>query len=209
MQLLICGSDLLRRCLACPGKRGYRQFWLAMKLTMILLTAFFLQVSATGLSQAITFKGKDVKLEKVFESIERQTRYAFFYNDEVLKKAPAITINLEKVSLQEALDQIFKDQPLKFAIKGKTIVVSEKQKPADIPGSAPPLLPPITVRGRIVNEKGEPTLATVAVKGTKKAVSTGLDGFFELKEVDEQAVLLITGIKSARKWNQRSFDHSS
>ena len=194
MQLLICGSYLLRQCLAGPGKRGYRQFWLAMKLTMILLTAFFLQVSATGLSQAITFKGKDVKLEKVFESIERQTGYMFFYNDEVLKKSPAVTIELKNVSLQDALDLLFKEQPLKFTIKGKTIVISEKQKPADVPEAVPPPLLPITVRGRIVNEKNEPTLATVAVKGTKKAVSTNLDGYFELKEVDEQAVLLVTGI---------------
>jgi TonB-dependent starch-binding outer membrane protein SusC len=145
MQLLICGSDLPRQSLAGPGKRGYRQFWLAMKLTTILLTAFFLQVSATGLSQAITFKGKDVKLEKVFESIERQTGYMFFYNDEVLKKAPAITIDLKNVSLQEALELLFKEQPLKFSIKGKTIVISEKPKPTNVPEAAPPPLPPIFV----------------------------------------------------------------
>ncbi len=43
------------------------------------LTVGFLNVSAKGLSQNITFSGKDISLETVFENPEQQTGYFIFY----------------------------------------------------------------------------------------------------------------------------------
>ncbi len=40
---------------------------LVMKLTILLLAVGFLNVSATGLSQEVTFSGKNVSLEKYFQ----------------------------------------------------------------------------------------------------------------------------------------------
>jgi TonB-dependent starch-binding outer membrane protein SusC len=66
------------------------------------------------------------------------------------------------------------------------------EKPA---GNAGAELPPITVRGRILNEKGEPVSAvTVAVKDTRKATTTNANGEFELKGVDDNATLVISHV---------------
>ena len=51
---------------------------LVVKLTIILLTVAALHVSAKGTSQTVTFSGKDVTLEKVFNVIKQQTDYVVF-----------------------------------------------------------------------------------------------------------------------------------
>lgn len=53
----------------------------------------------------------------------------------------------------------------------------------------------IDVKGKVVNEKGEPVEgATVLVKGTKKGTTTNGKGEFSLKGVDGNAVLVISGV---------------
>src|SRR5690606_37065529 len=56
--------------------------------------------------------------------------------------------------------------------------------------------PLINVTGRIVDTAGRPVSgASVQVKGTSgKGTATNADGYFELKELDENAVLVISGV---------------
>ncbi|HET6994454.1 MAG TPA: TonB-dependent receptor, partial [Chitinophagaceae bacterium] len=49
-------------------------------------------------------------------------------------------------------------------------------------------------RGRITNENGEPVQASIVVKGTQNGTSSNTDGYYELKNVDEKATLVITGV---------------
>lgn len=165
-----------------------------MKLTVILLTAVFLQASAIGYSQKITFSGKDVSLEKIFSVIEKQTGYVVFYNYSALKEAKTVTINAKDVALQEFLEDCFADQPFKYVIEGKTILIARKNPPQTTSEEKQAIPPPIDVHGRLVNENGEPVAATVTVKGTNNATATDADGNFLLKNVDENATLVITGV---------------
>jgi TonB-linked SusC/RagA family outer membrane protein len=52
----------------------------------------------------------------------------------------------------------------------------------------------IAVKGKIVNEDDKPVIATVAVKGTKMATGTDEKGYFILKNVLPNAVLVISGV---------------
>ena len=55
--------------------------------------------------------------------------------------------------------------------------------------------PPITVRGRIINDAGEPVQATVTVKGTgKAATSTNDNGEFAIVVGDLQDSLIISAV---------------
>ncbi len=54
---------------------------LVMKLTIFLLTAAFLNVSANGVSQTVTFSGQNAKLNEVFASVKKQTGFSFIYFD--------------------------------------------------------------------------------------------------------------------------------
>jgi len=129
----------------------------------------------------------------MFSAIETQTNYVFFYNYELLNDAKAVSIEVKDVSLQDALKLLFKNQPLDFVIKQQTVFITKKNS-TTVLNEELPLPPPIDIKGRVVNEKGEPVIVTVTVKGTKNATSTDVNGVFALKEVDENSTLVITGV---------------
>jgi TonB-linked SusC/RagA family outer membrane protein len=97
---------------------------LAMKLTILLLTIGFLHVSASGVSQTVTFSGRNVSLENVFASVKKQTGYVFFFSDAVAREAKPVSIQAVDMPLDEFLNTVLKDQPLKYTFQNKTIIIS-------------------------------------------------------------------------------------
>jgi TonB-dependent starch-binding outer membrane protein SusC len=59
------------------------------------------------------------------------------------------------------------------------------------------LVKTIDVQGQIVNEGGKAVIATISVKGTQKATGTDVEGYFILKGVPVNAVLVISGVNIA------------
>jgi type II secretory pathway component HofQ len=102
---------------------------LVMKLTLILLTVTFLQVSAATYAQKVTLKVKNATIKEVFEKIQAQTQYDFLYNADDLKLAGPLNINLKDTPLKQALDQCFNGQPLTYSIENTTILISKKPVP--------------------------------------------------------------------------------
>lgn len=178
-------------------KPKLHQTLLIMKLTALILLTACLQVSATGFSQKITISVKDAPLEKVFTSIEKQTDYNFLYNHELLKSGKLVSVHLKDATLQEALTACFKEQPFTFEIINKLVVVREKPKPvAHMTIEEPqPGDKIIDVRGRVLNEKGEPVEGvTVSVKGSSKTTITDKNGEFSLATVEQDAILVFTHV---------------
>lgn len=72
MNLLTCSKQARFVQQNCKKNTGMftTQIMKAMKLTFILLTASFLQLSATGLSQNVTISLKDAPVEKFFEKLK-------------------------------------------------------------------------------------------------------------------------------------------
>lgn len=164
-----------------------------MKLTALLLLAACLVASASGHSQNVTLTMKNAPVEKVFEAIKKQTGYDFVYKTDVLQQAGKVNIAVQNASLQQALEICFKNQPLTYKIFDSFIAVKAKDdKVALEEEKLTP--PPIDVKGRVVNESGEPIVATVTVKGTNTAVTTDENGFFVIKGVEENATLVVSGV---------------
>ena len=163
-----------------------------MKLTTLLIIVSILQVSATTFAQKITLSKKNAALTEVFTEIQQQTGYDFVFNASTLKDAQKVTIQVKNTELAEVLDRIFQDQPLQFTIENKMVVVSKKG-----PGLLDNLIArfqSIDVRGRVVDEKGEPLAgASISVKGGK-STSSNSNGEFYLAGVDEKATLIISFI---------------
>ncbi len=190
MQLISFGKPLLTR-----------QIWLVMKLTMILLTAAFLQVSASGNSQTVNFSGKEVSLKKVFTVIENQTNHVFFYDASLLREAKSVTINLKNVSLETALNEIFKDQPFGWVMENKTITIVKKQvtTPNTISFIFNEPLPLITIRGTVKDAEGNGIAGvSVVVKGTRKGTETDANGNFSI-QADKGDVLVFSAISYGTK----------
>lgn len=100
-----------------------------MKLTFFFLTVAFLQVSARGLTQPISFNGKNVTLEKVFAAVEAQTGYVFMYKATSMAGARPVTIQANGIALEAFLQKVFEHQPLTYRIIDKNILVSKKEQP--------------------------------------------------------------------------------
>jgi TonB-linked SusC/RagA family outer membrane protein len=164
-----------------------------MKLTGILLLAGCLQLSARGLSQTVSLSVKDAQLLTVLKAIVKQTDFTYLVSGEQLQKAKLVTFTATNLPLMQVLDLCFKGQPLTYTIVGKVINVVPRNEKNGHDNSLH-LSPPVDIKGRIVNESGEPVLATVAIKGTGRGTNTNENGEFTLAGVDENAILVITGV---------------
>ena len=168
-------------------RKGNHQNLLGMKITAILLFSIFMQVSANTYSQQVTLDLKNVKLQKVFMEINRQTSYQFFYKDELLDKAGKVSISMKNAGMKEALEACFKNLPVTFSIVEKTIIV--KEKTAEMAVAAP--LYAETVKGRITDTSGLPLEgATVTVKETGSMALVDRDGKFSIPAKNGQILII-------------------
>jgi TonB-dependent SusC/RagA subfamily outer membrane receptor len=156
-------------------------------------------VCANELLPTITLSEKNASLESVFKKIEQQSGYHFWYENQLLRKAKKVTLTLQDASLEEAMNQCLKEQPLTYSIVEKTIVIKQRAAPL-LTTSAPGISVTMhrefeEISGRVTNERGEPVVgATVQVKGTSVATSTDAEGRFRINAPSSQAVLIISYI---------------
>lgn len=183
----------------------HHQIFLAMKLTVVLLTIALLHAHAGVFSQNVTLSGHDLPLKKVFTEIEKQTGYIFFCNAALLNRAKPVSLNVKDAPLSDVLERCFSDEPLGYYIQNKTVFVTEKsvvsretgngQDP--LPGNIPRAIP---VKGRVTDEQGEPLSGvTVTVKGTKIFTQTDASGNFLLEVPPDAKDLILTFIGMERQ----------
>jgi TonB-dependent starch-binding outer membrane protein SusC len=167
-----------------------------MKLTGILILIACLHVSARGISQTISLSFENAPLETVLKDIEKQTGYTFFYRTNWVKQAKKVTIKASNLTLQQALELCFREQPVVYSIAGKIITITPKTETKaeeNIETKSSNSL--IDVKGRVVGQNGTPLEGVnVSVKGTKIGTTTNDEGEFFLNNINENALLLITNI---------------
>jgi TonB-linked SusC/RagA family outer membrane protein len=166
-----------------------------MKMIFILTVAFCFTVNAEGFSQKISLSLKNAPIEKVFKEITNQTGMSFFYTESQIRKAKRISVQLNNVSVEEALNACFEDQVLTFQIVNKLIIVKAKEpvtvneKPIE-EASLPP--PAQIIKGTITDEEGKPLKdVSVMVKGTNIGTRTGENGSFQIEIPDGAAKVLV------------------
>jgi len=156
------------------------QSWLIMKLTIVLLTAACLQVSARSFSQNVTLAEKNASLTKVFAKIKKQAGFAFWYEDKLMERARPVNIDVKNESVEHVLQICFKDQLLTYKIVGKTVVIKEKE---EVPKkeSPPPALVPQEITGKVTDPSGRPLAGVSIVRvGEKKGVSSDANGNYTI-----------------------------
>ncbi|MBS1669717.1 MAG: TonB-dependent receptor [Bacteroidetes bacterium] len=169
-----------------------------MKLTIILLTAICVQVSAKTYSQKITITEKNVPLEKVFKQIRKQTGYHFFYKDELLQKAGKVDIQMKDATIDEVLNECFKNQPFSYLIIEKTILIKKKKE--QTAPSAQDLAPLAEINGQVTDGKGVPLQGvSVTNQKTGKGLTTDASGKFSISgEINDVLEFSFVGYKSQK-----------
>lgn len=167
-----------------------------MKITAVILLAACLSAAATGKAQKVSLTLRDAPLEKALKEIKRQTGLDLLYTVDVLQHARPVTIELRNADLRQALDQCFKEQPLTYTIVENVIVVKLRPVTSAEGVGEEIVALPIDVKGRVVDTAGNPVAgASVTVKGDRtKGTTTDENGYFELKGVEENAVLVVSGV---------------
>lgn len=139
-----------------------------MKMTVFLLLAACLQVSAKGYSQKISLSVREASLGQVFKEIQRQSGYSFWYKTKQLDQAAKVTLDLKNASLEEALRQCFKDQPFDYFIVEQNVVIRPRLVIAE------DIAPLVQIKGKVTTTGGKPLGGvSVTVKSTKKRNDDG------------------------------------
>jgi TonB-linked SusC/RagA family outer membrane protein len=158
-------------------RKPFAKTLLVMKLTAFLLLVTCLQTVGRGYSQTITLTLKNKPLQAVFKEVEKQTGYTFIYTRELLVNTVTVTIEAKSASLQQVLNDCFREQPITYIIEGRFIVIKNKKV------VAPPVVAVATVAEsasgtisiRVVGEIGEPLAgASVHFRQLDKLKSMGI-----------------------------------
>ncbi|MBC8054881.1 MAG: STN domain-containing protein, partial [Sphingobacteriaceae bacterium] len=150
-------------------------------------------------SQDVSISVKNAPLTRVFDLIEKQTDYVFFFDYSLIEKSKKITFRAAKLPLRDVLDACFKDQPFGYDIVDKTIVIKENAPQGIKPIVDVPVF--VSYRGKLVGEDTQPLSgAYVIVKGTDKGTQL-------LKK--EQLMLRLNSNLRSRRMASIPFMHTS
>ncbi len=160
------------------------------KDTKAFLILFSLLTCYSGFSQNLTLSLKSAPLERAFREIEKKTAYRFVYTKEMAAQSNPVTVDVKNAALQRVLDLIFENQPLQFSLDETFVTVQFRTSlPVTVAATG------ISISGKVISENSEPLSgATVRVKGKNTGTSTNTDGNFQLNNVDEKDVLLISNV---------------
>ncbi|MFC3559239.1 SusC/RagA family TonB-linked outer membrane protein [Pedobacter jamesrossensis] len=161
-----------------------------MKLTIILLLAGALHLSATTYSQTVTLSRRTSSLKNIFREIKKQTGYYFFYKGQLLQGRPEVMIELKNASLTDALNASLKGQDLNFNIVNKTIVISSTER---LPLQANARVTKTDVRGQVVDKTSGELIpgVNISLKNGPNIGITNEKGEF-LVNVNEGAILVFS-----------------
>ncbi|HEY0176705.1 MAG TPA: SusC/RagA family TonB-linked outer membrane protein, partial [Pedobacter sp.] len=160
----------------------------------VIMTACLMQVSASTFGQRITLSEKNAPLKELLTKIRMQSGYGFIYTEGLLNSSKPVSVNLNNVSIEEALKQILDGQPIEYSIEEKTVILNKKQR-SILDKIEAAFSPTHGIRGRVYDERGNPMPGVaVKVKNGSQTTFTDKDGYFFLKGIDEKTVLVISSI---------------
>jgi len=159
-----------------------KKILLVMKLTVVLMIAALMEVSASGYAQKVTLSAKQITLKEVFRQIRKQTGYNVLWDVEILKDAKPVALQLTNATVEEVLQKSFDSQPFTYTIHANTIIVTRKPEPTVVS---------VIIKGRVtdVNDHPLPGVA-IRLKDSQTGTATLADGSYTLTVPDTDGVLL-------------------
>jgi TonB-linked SusC/RagA family outer membrane protein len=186
MKKSISMDDKLSAC--CSGQNmGF-----IAKVAVLLLTLFVFQLGKSQ-AQTVTLSKSKAKIVDVFKEIRKQTGYDFVYTSSHISETTPVTINVKNVSLESALAACFKDQPLSYSIKNKTIIIVKSKANQE---TGPPVSKPAgkyrLVTGRVTDTDNR-SLPGVTVFSKELNVKTATDkeGRYRVDVIGQETATLI------------------
>lgn len=131
---------------------------------------------------------EDATIAEVFDAIERQTDFYFFYNRNYFNDQRKVSVNFSNKEIVEVLGELFKGENVEYEILDRNILIKVTNALPDISRNS--VLQQHAVSGKVTNTSGEPLPGvTVLVKGTTRGTVTNSRGFYRLTDIPENATL--------------------
>ena len=112
-----------------------------MKFIAFSLLIIALHLATPSRSQRVSISGKNLRLEKVFAEIRKQTGFAFICESSLLNASRPVTLNVNQASLEEVLNICLRGQGLGFIIRAGTIIIFKLDEHGrmKLPGAGTPV----------------------------------------------------------------------
>src|SRR5690606_17344127 len=78
----------------------------------------------------LTLAVENTPVQEVLKSIEEQTGYRFFYNNDEIDITLRVNISLDQVPLKKGLAQLFKKLPYSFSVLDNKVILVHPKKEA-------------------------------------------------------------------------------
>lgn len=118
---------------------------------------------------------RNVTLENVIKQLENATGFSFIYGEEV-KLNRRITLEVEKLTIQEVLQRVFEKESIKFEISGKHILLYKRHTPQK------PASRKFTISGYVTDGASSETLIGANILESRRSTGTATNpfGFYTL-----------------------------
>ncbi|MDN0071159.1 TonB-dependent receptor [Bacteroides caecigallinarum] len=158
---------------------------------LLALLCFSLASGYSAYAQKVTINLQNVKLEKVFDAITKQTGLSVAYSRPTVNPDQNVSISATNEELGDVLKRLFAGTNVAFEIGEEKIYLKDGKTSSN--GSQQ--VKKKNVSGVIVDTNGEPVIgASVLVKGTTNGTITDMDGKFTINDVPENSTLDISYI---------------
>ncbi|SMO55038.1 TonB-linked outer membrane protein, SusC/RagA family [Saccharicrinis carchari] len=167
-----------------------------MRISFILLFTILVQAAANGLAQKVHLNQTKLTYEQLFDKIEAQTGIATLLSNRELDLQEQIVIEGQDFELKELLDVVTGNTELTYELVDNYLIIRPltAQEKTNIKNAQQPEEKKITVKGSVVDSKGEALVGVnVIVKETRRGSISDVDGNY-IVTVDSDATLLFSFI---------------
>lgn len=145
-------------------------FFTFLSLLLLLQTEAFAQSDSK-----ITIQQKKTTVIDALKTVEKQSKMSINYSDSELKEKQVVDLNLQNVSVSDALNTILKDTGFAYQIQGNYVIIVGNR-------SASSEQTVKEIKGKIIDENGEPLIGVnITVDGSSTGTITDFDGNFSIK----------------------------
>lgn len=180
-----------------PEREKVCKIWMTMRLVVLLFFISLMHVSASVYSQKtrLNIKVENASLQQVFQTIQEQSEFDFFYKNDQIPADAKISINSKNETIEVILDRILNGTGLSYHVLDRDIVITSKEM-----SQADALNQQLrNVTGKVTDASGGPLPGvSVVAKGTSKGTITDSNGNYSLTNVASNAILQFSfiGMKS-------------
>jgi len=152
-----------------------KKTFLIMRLAALLMVLSVLSSTASVYSQStrLTIKMKNSRISEVFDAIEQQSEFYFFYNRDHFDDNKIVDVNFKNQKIETILDELFKGEQISYEITDKNVLIKVIETPSEQDQK--------TITGIVTDAQGVGLPGvSVSVKGTTTGTVTNVDGNFTL-----------------------------